>query len=81
MLLTFIISLFVGLSVGGFAHLILRAKIALHYNILFAIIGALIGGLTVYALSVQIYAWAIEIAVAAIGAFSFALTANLLPKQ
>ncbi len=81
MLLTLIVSLFVGLSIGGFAHLIFKAKIALHYNMLFALIGALIGGLCSYYISVQVFAWAFELGIAALGAFAFALTANLLPKN
>ncbi len=81
MLLTLIVSLFVGLSIGGFAHLIFKAKIALHYNMLFSLMGALIGGFCAYSLSVQIFAWAFELGIAAVGALAFALTANLLPKK
>ncbi len=81
MILTIIVSLLTGISVGGIITALLHSKIAIQYNMLFAIIGALMGGFTVYSLSPLIYAWVLELFIALFGAVAFSLVANFLPKE
>ncbi len=81
MLLTLTICLFAGFAVGGFLNILMHGRIAIQYTILWAVLGSLIGGLTIYSLSPQVYAWALELALSIFGAIVLSLTANLLPKE